>query len=268
VTSISLTTRRDFLRIGGLTLALSPWSRAVESSSGAFEFIVVNDTHYIDEMCKPWHSQAASAMQASAPDARFCAHAGDVADNGSEEACAMVKEIYTAATGRLYTVPGNHDYLSGDDRSGYDKVFPERLNYAFQELGWQFLALDTTQGTQFDLTNISPATLTWLDQNLAKLDRKAPTFVFTHFPLGEGAVYRPRNADALVQRLLALNVAWIHCGHWHGESTRPAGRLTASTSRCCARLRDNRDGSPLKGWHVYRAEADGKLSRKFVARPA
>src|SRR4051812_10414156 len=56
VTSISLTTRRDFLRIGGLTLALSPWSRAVESSSGAFEFIVVNDTHYIDEMCKPWHS--------------------------------------------------------------------------------------------------------------------------------------------------------------------------------------------------------------------
>jgi hypothetical protein len=260
-------TRREVLRIGGLTLILSPWARAVQSESGAFEFIVVNDTHYIDAMCERWHSAVAAAMHASAPDAAFCVHAGDVADRGDLEACKMMKEIYGNAMGRLYTVPGNHDFISNDDRSGYDTVFPERLNYTFQHLGWQFLALDTTQGTQFDGTDISSTTFAWLDENLPKLDQKAPTFVFTHFPLGEGTVYRPRNADALIEHLLRLNVAWIHCGHWHGDSSRKAGPFTASTSRCCARLRENRDGSPLKGWHVYRAEADGKLSRRFVAIP-
>jgi hypothetical protein len=96
------------------------------------------------------------------------------------------------------------------------------------------------------------------------LDRKAPTFVFTHFPLGQGVEYRPTNAEALIERLVRLNVKWIHTGHWHGESVRKAGVLTSSTSRCCARLRGNRDGSPFKGWHVYRAQADGTLSRRFV----
>jgi hypothetical protein len=40
-----------------------------------------------------------------------------------------------------------------------------------------------------------------------------------------------------------------------------------TTSRCCARIRDNRDGSPLKGWHLYRAAADGTLARRFVVAP-
>jgi len=260
-------TRREMLRIGGVSLLLCPWSRAAEGEAGEFEFLVVNDTHYVDPMCRPWHEAAAAAMRESAPKAVFCAHAGDVADAGDAIACATMKEIYDSVAERLYTVPGNHDYILDTDRSGYDAAFPGQLNYVFQHMGWQFLALDTTQGTQFDETDVSSATLAWLDETAPKLDLKMPTFVFTHFPLGEGAVYRPRNADAVVSRLERLNVRWIHSGHWHGESIRKAGKLTASTSRCCARLRSNRDGSLLKGWYVYRAEVDGTLSRRFVKNP-
>jgi 3',5'-cyclic AMP phosphodiesterase CpdA len=151
----------------------------VEAESSAFEFVVVNDTHYVDEKCKPWQSAVATAMHASSPEAVFCALVGDIADGGDLEACKAIKELYGAAMGRLYTVPGNHDYLADDDRSGYDAVFPDRLNYVFRHMGWQFVGLDTTQGTKFDGTDISPATFAWLDENLPKLDQKLPSFVFT-----------------------------------------------------------------------------------------
>jgi hypothetical protein len=72
----------------------------------------------------------------------------------------------------------------------------------------------------------------------------------------------------LLARLRRLNLRWVHSGHWHGESTKPWGQATLSISRCCARLRGNRDGSPLKGWHVYRAWPDGSLTRRFVPVPA
>ena len=75
-------------------------------------------------------------------------------------------------------------------------------------------------------------------------------------------------ADALVERLARFNLRWVHCGHWHGESVRPSKGIPLSTSRCCARIRGNRDGSPLKGWHIYRAAPDGTLTRRFVALPS
>jgi predicted phosphodiesterase len=259
-------TRREMLRIGGVSLVLCPWSRAAESRPG-FEFIVVNDTHFVDAMCQPWHEAVAAAMRESAPEAVFCAHAGDLADAGDAMACVSIKEIYGSVAARLYAVPGNHDYIRGTDRSGYDAAFPSQLNYVFQHMGWQILALDTTEGTEFEGTEVPSTTIAWLDEMAPELDVELPTFVFTHFPLGDGAKYRPRNADAVIGRLEGLNVRWIHSGHWHAESVRKAGKFPASTSRCCARLRGNHDGSLLKGWYVYRAEFDGKLSRRFAENP-
>jgi hypothetical protein len=165
----------------------------------------------------------------------------------------------------VHTVPGNHDYLSDTDRSGYDRVFPEQLNYHFEHQGWQFVGLDSTQGTQWTDTVIPNETLGWLTREIPKLDPARPTFAFTHFPLGEGVEMRPRNAEEMVAHLQRLSLRWVHSGHWHGASLQAVGPTGLMTSRCCARMRDNRDGSPLKGWHVYRASADGRLARRFAA---
>ena len=88
-------TRREALRLGCLTLVLSPWSdtAAADASSVSFEFVVINDTHYVDEDCRAWQRSAASAMRQSAPAALFCAHAGDMTDRGDEPACATMKEF-------------------------------------------------------------------------------------------------------------------------------------------------------------------------------
>jgi hypothetical protein len=260
--------RREFLRLGGATLALSALDATAAPDAGAFEFIAVNDTHFLDEACRVWHQRAATLMRDSSPQAVFCLHAGDVSDRGDAAACNTMSKLYSLPERPFYCVPGNHDSIRNGDRSGYDAVFPGRLNYALTHEGWQFLGLDTTQGVDFDETQIPPATLAWVEAQASVLDLKKPTFVFTHFPLGEGTEMRPRNADDLITRLAKFNVKWVHSGHWHAESLHKAGEMPLSTSRCCARIRSNRDGSPLKGWHVYRAAADGGLSRRFVALPA
>lgn len=259
-------TRREALRLGSAALLLSPWTAVAAETS--LEFIAVNDTHYVDDECRPFQANVVHQMRADAPGAAFVCHAGDVSDGGTAAALSSTRDLYGEAGLQIHPVPGNHDFITNTDRSGYDAAFPGKLNYAFAHAGWQFVALDTTQGIEYTGTNVSVETLAWLDQQIPKLDSKLPTFAFTHFPLGNGVEMRPLNADAVIERLLKLNLKWVHCGHWHGESKNAADAATLSTSRCCARLRSNRDGSPLKGWHVYRASSDGTLSRRFVSLTA
>jgi hypothetical protein len=259
-------TRREALRLSGAALLLTPWTALADE--GSFEFIAINDTHYINDECRPFQANVVRLMGADAPKAEFVCHAGDVADGGTAAELSAMRELYAEAMLPMHPVPGNHDFIKDTDRTGYDAVFPGKLNYSFVHAGWQFIAIDTTQGTDFDQTKVSPVTLAWLDEQAGKLDLQLPTFAFTHFPLGEGIEMRPLNADAVIERLLKFNLKWVHSGHWHGESKQPARTATLTTSRCCARLRTNRDGSPLKGWHVYRASADGTLSRRFVSLPA
>jgi 3',5'-cyclic AMP phosphodiesterase CpdA len=258
--------RREAIRLAGAALLLAPWTAVADDDS--FEFIAINDTHYIDKECGPFQASVVRQMRSDAPKAAFVCHAGDLSDGGDEEALTVIKGLYSEAAMPLHPVPGNHDFIIEMNRTGYDAAFPEKLNYSFIHAGWQFIAFDTTQGTDFANTNVSPATLAWLEEQGTKLDPTMPTFAFTHFPLGEGVEMRPLNADAVVERLLKFNLKWVHCGHWHGESQQPVGTAKLTTSRCCARLRSNRDGSPLKGWHVYRASPDGTLARRFASVPA
>ena len=261
-------TRREFLGslppAAALLVAAHGSARAADGGPAGFSFIQVNDLHYFNDECGPWFRAVVEQMKASAPAAKFCLLCGDLADDGSHAALTAVKAIFSGLGVPLCAVPGNHDFTSGETRTGYDAVFAGMLNYRFVHEGWQFLGLDSTMGTQFDETLVNDATLAWLDAEVPKLDPRAPTVAFTHFPLAEGMTYRPRNAAAALERLLKLNLVAVFNGHWHGADERKAGAATLITSRCCARVRGNRDGSPLKGWYVCDARPDGTLARRFV----
>ena len=264
--SRKLLTRRTALRLASapiITLGLSRFVRAADNAPG-FTFIAVNDLHYFDDECSPFFHNVVTQMRASAPEAAFCLIAGDVADGGEAAQLAMVREIFRGLGAPIHPVPGNHDFRLDSDRSGYDTIFPNKLNYAFSHHGWQFIGLDTTQGTDFAETFIGAPTLAWLGATLPKLDASAPTVAFTHFPLGEGVMYRPRNADVVLEKLRTLNLRAVYSGHWHGLSELRVGETEVVTNRCCARIRGNRDGSPLKGWWVCQAAPNGKLTRRFA----
>ena len=262
-------TRRAALRLVSAPLAalgLNHLTRAADATNG-FTFIAVNDLHFYDAQCVPFFRNVVAKMRVSAPDAAFCLIAGDIADGGETMQFFQMREIFRGLRMPLHPVPGNHDFNLDGDRGAYDATFPGKLNYVFQHAGWQFLGLDTTQGTDFDETTIAPATLAWLDATIPTLDPATPTVAFTHFPLGKGVTYRPLNADAVLEKLRLLNLRATFSGHWHGLNEQRLDRAELLVNRCCARIRGNRDGSPLKGWWVCHAMPDGTLTHKFATLP-
>ncbi len=260
-----LTTRRSLLRKASIFAAALAAGRAfAEPAQKAFTFFAINDLHYLSDDCGRWFRAMIEQMRASAPDAKLCLMSGDVTDLGTQEATASVKEIFGTLGVPFHPVPGNHDYTPAQSRAGYDAIFPDKLNYRVDHDGWQFIGLDTTMGTKADKTTIAETTLAWLDAELPKLDPQKPTVVFTHFPLGETVAMRPLNAEALLERLVKLNLAAVFSGHWHGASERKVARATLTTNRCSARIRGNMDKYPKKGWLVCEAKIDGTVTRRFV----
>ena len=265
-------TRRDLLRRSpAALLAAGLWPgtlAAGDPPAGAFSFLVVNDLHSLDANCRPWFERVVRQMAAHPEKPAFLLIAGDLANDGKPEQLAAVKEIFTGVKVPVYVVPGNHDFTAKQERTAYDDLFPNRLNYAFDHGGWQFVALDTTEGTKYQNTSVAADTLHWLDGQLPKLDRKKPLVVVTHFPLGDGVRMRPKNADEVLKRLLHFNLQAAYSGHFHAFTEKTAGGAVLTTNKCCAFARGNHDGTKEKGYFLVTAR-DGKLARTFVeVKPA
>jgi 3',5'-cyclic AMP phosphodiesterase CpdA len=197
------------------------------------------------------------------PPADFCIIAGDLAEKGTMAEEGPVKEIFGSLGIPLRVVPGNHDYLTQTDRSAYDSLFPGSGNYHFEHGGWQFVALDTTEGLRYEKTSVPDATLRWLDDNLPKLSKRRPTVCFTHFPLGNDTPMRPLNADSVLERFLDYNLLAVFSGHHHGFTERSHGRTRLVTNRCCAISRANHDKTKEKGYFLCEVK-DGIIDRSFV----
>jgi 3',5'-cyclic AMP phosphodiesterase CpdA len=260
-------TRRDALgRFGaGALLALGLWPGALradnESPAESFRFLAINDTHCMSTGCGPYLQGVVAQMRRE--EAEFCLHGGDLTEKGERHYLEHVKTIFGALPGQMYPVIGNHDYVTATDRGTYTQTFPQRLNYHFPHRGWQFIGLDTTHGQRYEKTAIQPETFQWLDEHLPQLDKRKPTVIFTHFPLGEGVRYRPSNADALLDRFREFNLQAVFNGHYHGFTERKAGQTVLTTNRCCALKRTNHDGTKQKGYFICEAR-DGRITRTFV----
>lgn len=259
--------RRDMLRLGaGGLLAAGLWPGCLraegDGDAADFHFIEINDTHYVDGNCAKFLGKAVAKMKASAVKADFCLHCGDLSDHGRPEELTGVKDVFAALGIPTYAVVGNHDF--GHERKYYDEIFPERVNYHFENRGWQFVGLDTTQGRSIDSTQVQAHTFAWLDAHLPKLDKKRPTVAFTHFPLGPEVRRRPLNADAVLARFREFNLQAVFSGHYHAFTERKLGKATLTTHRCCSLRRGNYDGDKEKGYFLCHAK-DGKVSREFVA---
>lgn len=259
-----LTRRQAVGRLGTL-LALGAWPGALRAAGRAdgegFRFLVVNDTHAVSPECGPYLEGLVRQMNTEQGD--FLLHGGDVTDKGEKKYFGLVRDVFGGLNGRMYPVIGNHDYAADGSRTAWNQAFPLRINYYFRHRGWQFVGLDSSEGTKYEKTTIQPATFEWLDDNLWRLDPRKPTVVFTHFPLGTDVKYRPLNAEALLERFLDFNLQAVFCGHYHALTERPLRGLTVTTNRCCALKRGNHDGSKEKGYFVCEAR-DGRVNRRFV----
>jgi hypothetical protein len=260
--------RRQLLRLGGgslLAAGIWPGTLAAENNGGGgdFHFLMVNDTHCVDQGCGPWLDRVIKQMKSHQEKIAFCLHGGDLSHDGRAQQLALVRDAFGRLGKPTYFVVGNHDYLTHENRKSYEELFPGRLNYRFDHQDWQFLALDTTEGQHVRNTIVHTPTLQWLDATLPKLDKKKPTIVLTHFPLGPWVIGRPRNADEVLARFTQYNLRAVFSGHFHSYTERKVGQVVLTTDRCCSFRRPNHDGTKEKGYFLCRAK-DGRVSHKFV----
>jgi 3',5'-cyclic AMP phosphodiesterase CpdA len=264
--SASKISRRHALCLSaGALLSAQLWPgtlRAKETDSGNFRFIVINDTHYMSDECGGFLDRVVQQMRWHRG-VDFCLHVGDLVEKGQRDHLAAVRDIFQGLRVPVYTVPGNHDFIANTDRAAYDDLFAGRRNYSFEHRGWQFVGLDSTQGTAYEKTKIQSPTLRWADDNITKLDGSKPTVVFTHFPLGDKVRYRPQNADALLDKFRPLNLRSVFNGHFHGFTQREFAHAPVTTNRCCALKRSNHDKTKEKGYFLCTAK-DGEITREFI----
>ncbi|MGB8167644.1 MAG: metallophosphoesterase [Chthoniobacteraceae bacterium] len=269
----SLFSRREMLRLSaGTLLALGLWPGARHAdgagNSEDFSFIAVNDLHFQSERCGPWFERVVRQMKAHEPKPAFCLMSGDWCEHGTAAEMGAARDAFKELGIPVHGVIGNHDYGAAESRADYDSLFPGEINYAFEAGGWQWLGLDTSEGHKSKGTTIQPHTLRWLAETLPKLDKKKPTVIFTHFPLGPLTPSRPVNADDLLERLIGHNLQAVFSGHFHGFTERTLGDVALTTDKCCAISRANHDGTPEKGYFLCQTKA-GRLTRTFVeVKPA
>ena len=146
-------TRREWLRLSaGALLSLGLWPGRLRGADAPatddFTFIAVNDLHALEDACRPWFDDVVRQMKASAPTAEFCLLGGDLAENGTPAQLTLLKNSFSSLGIPCHAVVGNHDYQSATDRSAYERIFPEQINYSFAHRGWQIIGLDSSEGTK------------------------------------------------------------------------------------------------------------------------
>jgi len=250
-------------------LSLGLWPGALRAQgkrrAGNFNFVVINDIHYINEKCAAFLERVLQKVKAG-PKAEFCLLAGDLSHHGTEAELRAVKEIFGTLGIPLFALPGNHDYVTQTDRNPYETVFPGRLNYYFVHNGWQFVGFDSTEGLRADKTTIHEPAVDFLVSTLKKISKTEPTVAFTHFPLGEKVEKRPLNAEAVLNMFREHNLQATFGGHHHAFTERNFQQATLVTNRCCSFSQPNHDGTKEKGYFICDAR-DGHISRSFVEVP-
>jgi predicted phosphodiesterase len=258
--------RREMMRwSASALLAAGVWPGklfAADKESGAFDFFIINDLHVINEEDGPWLEKIIASMKGQKAKPEFCIIAGDLVDDGTAAQYGLVNEAFKQLGMPIYAVPGNHDYTKENKRAAYEEARPGNLNYVFEHKGWQFVMLDSTDGTKAKCAILKP-TLDYVNGALPKLDKNRPTLLVTHFPQGPKVTNRSTNADDLLGRFKPVNLAGVFGGHYHAYTATEVRSIPIKTNRCCSFKRNNHDGSKEKGYFLCSAK-EGKVTPTFV----
>jgi len=246
------------------------------NTPGSFPFAVLNDLHYMDELDRPWLE--GMVRQVNAIDGlELVLVLGDLAELGTREELLAARDILTQLRVPYYTVPGNHDGPPGRPTglgpaglTTYNELFPNRRNYTFTHKNWQFLALDTTDGSAYRHLPLTAETRAYAAHAAATLDPQLPTILFTHFPLNPSIKYALSDGYDLLDILSPLNLRIVFSGHYHALTETPAPllanrpHLMLLTNRCASRTRELEDTANQRGYFRCMANADGSVEYAFT----
>lgn len=182
-------------------------------------------------------SQCIRSINTHHPDADYCILTGDLADDGSLESYAVLKDILSELTVPVLMTIGNHD-LRGNFQQSFPQI-PRDENgftqYVIDKGDIRLLVLDTVmEGKIYGW--LCPKRLEWLERELAAAGSR-DVYIFMHhpgFPIG----LRHHEKIALVQSDAFVkicnrrgNVRRIFAGHVHAEASVRAENLYMTITR-------------------------------------
>ncbi len=257
--------RRSVLGAGAGGVLACAGARDAAAEAADFSFAVINDVHYLNDECAPWIQGVFRQIGGHAEKPEFCLLVGDLTENGTDAQNAGIGRVIRETAGvPVYSVPGNHDYVTAASRAPYDKSFPDRVNYRFTHRGWHFIGLDSTDGQKYQQVAMPPSSLAFLEKELAAVPVGEPMVLFTHFPLGENVRHTLTNAPDVLARTRRHSLRAVFGGHFHSLTERKNGETPVLTNRCCSHSKGNHDGTPEKGYFLCSVK-NGALAYRFVA---
>jgi Icc protein len=176
----------------------------------------------------------------------FILHTGDITHSArAEEFDAVAELLKEAKTGRVFFVPGEHDFDSDGDRE-YLKRYGRGTQgngwYSFDSQGVHFIGLvnvATAKSGSKDggLGVIGPDQLQWLERDVAGLAESTPVVVFAHVPLW--SVYEKwgwgtQDSAQALRILRRFGSLTVLNGHIHQVMQKVEGRVTFHTARSTA----------------------------------
>ena len=258
-----MTSRRDFLRLGGVaaaaaTLPMTYVKLAFAETSRDFTFCYISDAHlqhikgteFVRNFDRGLIRAVAEANLIN-PKPDFYVFGGDLAQLGKPEELDHGAEILSKLNGKVHHVMGEHDYYL-DLGEYWSKLYGEQW-YSFDHKGVHFVVLnsilvnddwthhrwpsavermnqmallDNPQGAPF---MVGAKQREWLRKDLSKVSKDTPVVVFSHSPLQK--IYKGWNFwtdDAEeVQALLApFNKVNVLYGHVHQIQYNQIGNIS------------------------------------------
>ena len=258
--------RRELLKlmgVGGVVYASGLWTgcaggstklpSAARGAAGAqegpcprgasedFFFLQVSDTHWgfsgaaVNPHADVELPTAVAAINAVSAKPDFVMFTGDLThttDDADQRRQRMrdFKQIVSGLDVPLIKfMPGEHD-AAPDAGAAYQEFFGE-LHYAFDHKGIHFIALDNVSDP---LAKLGDAQLTWLKDDLSKLDADEPIVVFAHRPLWDLKPdwdWATVDGQQAIDALMPYRNVCVFFGHIHQELHHMTGHIPHHAAR-------------------------------------
>jgi len=211
-----------FPTLGGLA------NKALAAATDEFMFVQLSDTHWgfsndtVNPEAKNTLKKAIAAVNDLKTPPDFIVFTGDLThttDNVTVRRQRMTefREIVAELEVKnLHFIPGEHD-ASLDEGAVYKEFFGE-THYTFDHKGVHFIALDNVSDSG---AKLGEAQLTWLKQDLAKLNKTQPIVVFAHRPLFDlypDWDWATKDGAQAVEALMPFQHVAVFYGHIHQDN--------------------------------------------------
>ncbi|MBP6936285.1 PQQ-binding-like beta-propeller repeat protein [Bacteroides sp.] len=216
-----------------------------------FRFALLTDLHITSKTTATEDLERAVKQLNATPDIDFVVVAGDVTEEGDRASLLRTKEILDQLHIKYYIAPGNHETKwSESGVTDFGHIFGGE-RFEFEHKGFLFLGFNTGPLMRMADGHVAPQDITWMKERLAKVGKKKPVFLVTHYPLQKGDV---DNWYEVTDAVRTYNIRAFLGGHYHSNRALSYDGIPGILNRSVLRAKEL-----TGGYSVYTVTPDSLL---------